>query len=184
MGAAQLPKKTRRRLSGQGTGQEDSHLLQALPKALGLDAAKLEEAAVATRQQVADAEEATARERFQPHIQVLASWPNGKRMPFFIQAFALDQKVLPLPDGFDRLSSSRQVRQVAGIVRAHFREHQGKLGRGGKITGYRVQFTYNHAVVLNIDGTIREGFQRRPETPAPELRVGGKRVPAVVFVGE
>ena len=52
---ANLDKGLRRLNAYLDTGQEDSHLLQALPNAPGLDAAQVEAAAVATRQQIADA---------------------------------------------------------------------------------------------------------------------------------
>ena len=166
------------------TGRRSSHLLKALPDVLGLDTAQVDAAAAATRQQIADAEEAAIRERFRPHILVLATWPNGQRMPFFIQAVAYGQKVLPVADGFDRLSSGRQVRQAARIVRRHFGESGGKLNASGDITGYRLQLTLDHAVVLITDGTIREGFIRAPEPPAPEIRIKGTRVPVGAFVGD
>ena len=132
-------------------------------------------AAATTRQQIAEAGIVAAREHFRPHILSLT---------FFIQAVAWHQKVMPLPNEIARLSSSRQVRQVAGIVQVHFREHQGRLGAWGTITGYRLHLTYDHAVVLSVDGTVREGFLRRPESPAPEVQIKEKRVPVGVFAGE
>ncbi len=161
------------------TGRNPSHLLRALPNVLGLATTKVEAAADATRQQIVDAEEAAARERFRPHILALT---QGVRCPFFIQAVAWNQKVMRLPNEIARLSSSRQVRQVAGIVRAHFREHQGRLGSWGSITGYHLQRTFDHAVLLNVDGTVREGFHRRPEPPAPEIQIRGKRVSVGAFM--
>jgi len=162
------------------TGQDPSQLLMSLPQVLGLDGRLMEEAAIATRQQISDAEDAAARERFRPYILALTKWV---RSPFFIQVVAWYQKVMPLPNEIARLSSSKQVREVAGLVRRHFREHQGRLGAWGTITGYRLQLTYDHAVLLNVDGTVREGFNRRPEPPAPEIRIGGKRIPVGLFVG-
>ena len=171
-----------RRLNGYlDTGQEDSHLLQALPNVLCLNTAQVEAAAVATRQQIAEAENAAARESFRPHILALT---KGVRFPFFIQAVAWHQKVMRLPNEIARLSPSKQVRQVAGIVRQHFREHQGSLGTWGLITGYRLQITFDHAVILNTDGTVREGFHRKPEPPAPELQIKGKRLPVGMLVRE
>lgn len=181
LGYANPSKGLRRFDEFMATGQSTSHLLKTLPELLGLANIDVEDAAAITRQQIADTEEAAAREQFRPHILVLASWPDGKRFPFFIQAFAYGQKVLHMADGFDKLSSARQVRQVARIVRQHFRENGGKLGVWGTITGYRLQITYDHSVVLNTDGTIREGFNRDQEPPPPMLTIKGKRIPVGVF---
>ena len=92
--------------------------------------------------------------------------------------------MLRLPDKFDRLSSAQQVRQAARIVRRHFRKKGGELGPWGTITGYRLQLTLDHAVVLITDGTVREGFIRAPEPPAPEIRIKGTRAPVGAFVGD
>ena len=182
LGFANQSKGLRRFDEFMDTGRRSSHLLKALPEVLGLNTAQVEAAAAATRQQIADAVEAAARERFRPHILVLTN--GGVRMPFFVQAFAWGGKVLGLPDEFVDLSLARQVRQAAKIVRRHFGENGGKLNASGDITGYRLQRTFDHAVVLNTDGTIREGFNRDPEPPPPELQVKGKRVPVRAFVGD
>ena len=165
------------------TGQITTHLLKGLPDVLGLDTVDVEAEAATTRQEIADKEEAIARERFHPHILVLTELPPGIHLPAFAQMFTRGQKVVGLPDEFVRLPSTLQVRQAARIVRRHFREHRGMLGVWGTITGYRLQLTYDHAVLLNVDGTVREGFHRRPEPPAPELRIGGKRIPVGMFGG-
>ena len=182
MGFANQSKGLRRLDDYLATGQCPSTLLKALPNVLGLNAAEVDAAAAATRQQIADTEEAAARERFRPHIVAITE--GGRQMPLFVQAFAWGQKVLGLPDEFDRLSSAQQVRQASRIVRRHFRKKGGELGTWGTITGYRLRLTLDHAVVLNTDGTIREGFIRAPEPPAPEIRIKGTRVPVGAFVGE
>ena len=161
------------------TGRNPSHLLKALPDVLGLDASEVEALAATTRQQIADAEETAARERFHPQILVLTE--GGVRVPFFVQAFAWGEKVLGLPDEFADLSLAHQVRQAAPVVQRHFGKKGGKLGTWGAIIGYRLQRTYDHSVLLNTDGTIREGFSRDPERQAPELQIKGKRVPGGLF---
>lgn len=162
------------------TGHPTSHLLAGLPEMLGLNPAVVETAAAATRQQIADAEEAAARERFRPHILVLTK--GGVRVPFFVQAFVYGEKVLALPDGFDEMPSAQQVQQAARIARLHFHENGGELGKAwGTIAGYRLQRTFDHAVVLNTDGTIRDGFDRDREPQPPEIRIKGKRVPVGIF---
>ncbi len=183
MGFVNQAKGLRRLDQYLATGQETSHLLKNLPDVLGLDTVQVQAAAAATRKQIADKEEAAARERFHPHIEVLAKREDGVGMPFFIQAILWREKVLGLPDEFDGMTSALQVRQAARIVRRHFGENQGKLGTWGNISGYRLQRTFDHAVLLNTDGTVREGFNREPEPPAPVLRVGGKRVPVGMFLG-
>ena len=175
---ANLAKGLRRLDSYISTGYNDSHLLYGLPNILGLAPAQIEAAAAVTRQQIAEAEEAAARDRFRPHTLALT---KGVRFPFSIQAVAWHQKVMRLPPDIAHLSPSKQVRKVAGIVRRHFLEHQGRLGAWGTISGYRLQITYDHAVVLSVDGTVREGFNRRLEPPPPNLTVQGKRIPVGVF---
>lgn len=155
------------------TGKYTSHLQNNLPEVLGVPTAIVEEAVSTTRQQIEKAQESTAREKFSPHILVLT---KGERLPFFIQAFIWGERLLDLPKTFHQLSLSQQVHQVAGIARRHFHGHRGKLEAWGIITGYRLQSTCDHAVILNTDGTILEGFNRDGETSKPELRVKGKRV--------
>ncbi len=166
------------------TGRITTHLLKGLPDVLGLDTVDVEAASATTRQQIADAEEAAARERFRPHILVLTEFPPGIHFPAFAQMFTWGQKLISLPDEFACLSSTLQVKQAARIVRRHFHETGGEFTVWGTITGYRLQCTFDHAVVLETDGTIREGFDRTGELPAPEIRIKGKRVPVGVFVGE
>jgi len=163
------------------TGQQTTHLLKGLPDLLGMDAAEVDGAAATTRQQIADAEEGAARKRFRPHIVVLAKREDGKHFPAFMQAWFGGNKVMSLPDGFDSWSSSKQVSQAARIVRRHFVESGGELGSWGTITGYRLQKTFDHAVVLNTDGTIRDGFNRDGEPPPPMMTIKGKRIPVGVF---
>ena len=76
MGFANQSKGLRRLDAFLATSHDTSHLLQALPNVLGLDAANLDAAAAATRQQIVETEEAVARERFAPHILVLTRWPD------------------------------------------------------------------------------------------------------------
>ena len=166
-----------------GTGRITTHLLKGLPAVLGLDTVNVEAASATTRQQIADREDAAARERFRPHIIVLAKREDDKRIPFFVQAFIWGHKVLGLPDEFGDFSSFQQMKQATRIVRGHFHESGGELGIWGTITGYRFQRTFDHAVLLNTDGTIRDGFNRDKEPPAPELRIKGKRVPVGIFTG-
>ena len=164
------------------TGRITTHLLKNLPEVLGMDAAEVEAEAATTRQQIANAEETAARERFRPYILVLTELPPGIRFPAFAQMFAWGQKVVGLPGEFDQLSSSQQVKQAARIVRHHFGENGGELcAVWGTITGYRLQRTYDHAVILNTDGTIQEGFDRTREPPAPGILIGGKKVPMGMF---
>ncbi|MCH8076802.1 MAG: hypothetical protein IIC64_13390 [SAR324 cluster bacterium] len=174
------PSKGLRRLDGHlATGQQTTHLLKRLPDVLGLETAQVEAAAAETRQQIAGREEAVAREQFRPNI--LGQTTSGVRMPFFVQAFAYGEKVLGLPEDFESLSASRQVKKAIHIVRLHYRKKGGDMGTWGKITGYRLQRTFDHAVVLNVDGTIRDGFDRDPEPPPPMLTIKGKRVPVGLF---
>lgn len=164
------------------TGQITTHLLNGLPDVLGLDAAEVEAEAATRRQQIADAEEAIARERFHPHILVLTELPPGIHFPAFAQMFTWGQKVVGLPEEFSRISSAQQVNQAARIVRRHFGENGGELcAVWGTITGYRLQCSFDPAVVLNTDGTMREGFNRDPKPPAPKIRIKGKRVPVGMF---
>ena len=175
---ANLAKGLRRLDCYLATGENGSHLLYGLPKVLSLSTDQIETAAAETRQQNAEADEEAARDRFRPHILALT---QGVRYPFFVQSVAWHQKVMPLPKEIAPLSSSKQVRQVAGIIRQHFREHEGMLGVWGKITGYRLQRTYDHAVLLNVDGTVRDGFIRNTAPPPPVLQVSGKQVPDGLF---
>lgn len=161
------------------TGKLNSHLLKGLPGVLGLNAGDVEDAAAASRQQIEEAEESQARKRFHPHIVILTK--SKVRMPFFVQAFAWNEKVLALSEDFDLLSLSRQVSQASRIVLRNFRKNRGDLGTWGSITGYRLQRAFDHAVVLNTDGTIREGFNRDPESPPPELGVKGSALPPQLF---
>lgn len=163
------------------TGQHTSHRLKGLADVLGLNTTQVDAIAASTRQQIADAEEAAARERFRPHILVLTERQDGKRVPFFVQAFFCGKKVMGLPDGFDSWSSSKQVSQAARIVRRQFVESGGEQGIWGTIKGYRLQRTFDHAVVLNTDGTIREGFNRDGELPLTMLTIKGRRIPVGLF---
>lgn len=180
LGYANPAKGLRRFDEFMATGRFTTHLLKGLPDVLVLDTVDVEAAAAPTRQQIADAEETDARERFRPHIVVTTK--GGVRVPFFIQAFAWGEKVLGLPADFDDMTSTQQVRKTGRIVRRHFHDNGGELGMvWGTIIGYRLQRTFDHAVLLNTDGTIREGFSRDPEPPTPELRIGGKRIPVGMF---
>ena len=115
------PSKGLRRLDGYlTTGQVTTHLLDGLPDLLGLETVDVEAAAAATRQQIADREDALARERFHPHILVLTQ--GGVRVPFFVQAFAWGEKLLGLPAEFDEMVPAQQVRQAAHVVRQHYRK--------------------------------------------------------------
>jgi len=181
VGFANQAKGLRRFDEFMATGQVTTHLLKGLPDLLGLDAAQVEGAAAATRQQIADREEATARERFHPHILVLAKREDGNHIPAFMQAWFWGNKVMGLPDGFDSWASSKQVGEAARIVCRHFVESGGEQDIWGTITGYRLQRTFDHAVVLNTDGTIREGFNRDGEPPATILTIKGKRIPVGLF---
>ncbi len=165
------------------TGRITTHLLKNLPDVLGLDTLNVEDAAATTRQQIADAEEAAARERFRPHIIVLANRQDGKHIPVFVKAWIWRNRVIGLPDDFGGLSSSQQMKQATRIVRGHYHEHGGELGIWGRITGYRLQRTFDHAVILNTDGTISDGFNRDGEVLAPEIRIKGKRIPMGIFEG-
>ena len=109
---------------------------------------------------------------------------DGKRIPIFVQAWIWKDKVIGLPDEYSGLSSTQQVNQAARIVRRYFGETRGQLGIWGTITGYRLQRTYDHAVMLNTDGNVREGFNRDAEPQPPELRIGGKQLPVGLFTGE
>ena len=184
LGFANQSKGLRRFDQFMTTGRRPSHLLKTLPEVLGLDTAQVEAAAAATRQQIADADEAAARERFHSHIVVLTGRQDGKHIPAFVQAFMWGNKVMGLPNDFDGMTSSQQVRQAARVVRKHFRESGGELAAWGVITGYRLQLTYVHAVLLNVNGTLREGFNRDQEPPAPEIQIKGKRLPVGAFMGK
>ncbi|MBW8003828.1 MAG: hypothetical protein FVQ80_17825, partial [Planctomycetes bacterium] len=98
------------------TGRITTHLLKNLPDVLGLDTLNVEDAAATTRQQIADAEEAAARERFRPHIIVLANRQDGKHIPVFVKAWIWRNRVIGLPDDFGGLSSSQQMKQATRIV--------------------------------------------------------------------
>ena len=181
LGYANTDKGLRRFDKFIATGRITTHLLKGLPDVLGLDTVDVETASATTRQQIADREEATVRERFRPHILVLAKREDGKHIPAFMQAWFWENRVIELPNDFDSWSSSKQVGQAARIVRRHFGENGGEQGIWGTITGYRLQLTFDHAVVLNTDGTIREGFNRDGELPPTMLTIKGKRIPVGLF---
>ena len=117
LGYANPSKGLRRFDDFLATGQQTTHLLNGLPDVLGLCAAEVHTAAKATRQQIADAEEAEARARFHAHVLVLAKREDGKHIPAFMQAWFWGNKVMGLPDDFNSMSSAQQVRQAARIVR-------------------------------------------------------------------
>ena len=79
LGYANTDKGLRRFDEFIATGRITTHLLKGLPDLLGLDAANLDAAAAATRQQIEDAQDAAARERFRPHVLVQAERRDGIR---------------------------------------------------------------------------------------------------------
>jgi len=156
------------------TGQVTTHLLKGLPDVLGLDAANLDAAAAATRQQIADAEEAATRERFRPHILVLTARQDGKHIPAFMQAWFWGIKVLGLQDGFDSWASSKQVGQAAHIVRQHYRETGGGIGHLGD--DHRLSPATHLRTCRDLEhrwhGSGR--LPPRPGTPAPHADYQGE----------
>lgn len=104
---------------------------------------------------LADTERACdERARFQPYLAVQSerSCPS----PIFIVAFTgvATWKKVALPDGFEALDLTAQLRLAGETARNHYQAKNGSCGPFGKITGYALARTFDDWIGLDVDGEI------------------------------
>ena len=100
----------------------------------------------------------------------------GQQSPLFIRAMRALETRLPLPHDFTHRPLATQVKLAARLARQHYQGLQGTLQGFGVITGYRLQSAFDHAVLINPDGTIKEGFLRRVAPEEARLTIKGRRI--------
>jgi len=163
------------------TGADEPGFTHALCAALELEAAVLEPALEATHQARQAEAEALERSRFRPHVFVETEGQALER-PFFVRGgLWVEEKLLAVPEPPIPWDAQRLLRHVRRRVAWHYRRHGGQTPSFGRITGYVFHATYDHAIALNVDGTVREPYAERSEEARPILTVKGRPIPPRLF---
>jgi hypothetical protein len=172
----------RRRLDALLEGHiEAPDLANRVAAALHLTPEAIADALAATRKEIAESREAVARWVFRPKLLVDTNG-DGPDSPLFIKAWAWpNQCVIDLPTDFTGWESSRQIRYVKRQVVRHYLDTGGRTSLFGRITGYRLQRTYDQWLRFTPAGRLRHDLAV-PAPPAPPvLAVKGHPIPPALW---
>lgn len=180
LGYGNLARGLRRLDAALRDGEAGPHMLERLPAALEVSRAEVAEAHAATQPAIALDRETARRASFHPHIEIGTETKPG--IPAFIQAwFWGNHKRISLPGAFEKLSSREAIRRGGTLVKAHFRENGGEVLVFGKITGYVLRHTFDHAIHLNTRGDVIEPFMRDKQLDPPAMTIGGRKISTGIF---
>ncbi|MDH7499110.1 MAG: hypothetical protein QHH30_01830 [candidate division NC10 bacterium] len=166
--------KGRRNLDACLDGGDCSNyfLMKGLPRALGVDPAKVEEAAQLTRRQQAEEAEARERAQFRPHIYIEAK----RTHPIFVVVLCSGYRSLYLdvPSDLPSLPEEEQIKRVGQMVREHYASTGGKAHLVGDIQLFVYRQTYEQSIIFNPEGEV-VGRQDTPyKVGRYRLQIGNK----------
>lgn len=131
--------------------------VQALGATLGMDAERVEQGLRLIREQI-DREDS----RYVPTIFVDTGFRRSTQ-PIFALGVCEHQRHLRLDKAtfevYHNATVAEQVRMIGEFVKAHYREHRGRLGIWGAIQYYLYYFEPTKVLVMRPDGTVKEERQ-------------------------
>jgi hypothetical protein len=162
LGFKNITKGIRRLDAFAADGVDSPGMLDRLPSALGIPAAKVHAAHEQMLDQMrieAEAQRSAHLERlrieFRPHVRVKTE--RAVPSPLFIVAMTggPDRWLrISLPEEVTALPEHNQIEQVAEIIRQHHAEHKGWAGPFGSINGYYYRTEFEKALEFTTSGQV------------------------------
>ena len=179
--------KGMRRLDGILDGSGELVLLRQFSEALGIAPDRLERALAetaaerATEQAEAEQQrEAHLRAIFRPIINVETEYRRPSPLHIGIMFFDTLKRI-HLPASILKRSFDHQLAWAMRAVPKHYSAKGGKAPSFGQITGYAFRFSYDEAILLDVNGKIVDEHARATPDPLMYLAIGRTRMPASTF---